>query len=196
VPCSRASGKLFSEAEIHMAVLWISGADGWGAKKLDGAQFDLAAGSVRAAERSSAAASGGTAQLVGADAGGAGSDGSAAWALIAPTHSGVRVNSRALPAGLCVLANRDEIRIGGEVLYFSTETLAEVVPFPGSVRAAYCARCRQQIEVGSPAVCCPNCGIWYNQSAELPCWTYADKCAFCGHPTTFDSGFTWTPEEA
>jgi hypothetical protein len=173
-----------------MAHLWIEDADGWGAKKLDGTQFDLAARSVRTTEGSSAA-SAKAAQLVRADAGG-----SPAWALIAPTDSGVRVNSRALPAGLSVLSNRDEIRIGGEVQYFSTETLAEVVPFPGSVRAVYCARCRQEIEVGSPAVCCPNCGIWYNQSAELPCWTYAEKCAFCGHPTTLDSGFTWTPEEA
>jgi hypothetical protein len=106
------------------------------------------------------------------------------------------VNSRTLPAGLCVLANRDEIRIGDEVQFFSTETQAEVVPFPGSVRAVYCARCRQQIEVSLPAVCCPNCGIWHHQSAELPCWTYAEKCAFCGQPTTLDSGFTWTPEEA
>jgi hypothetical protein len=121
--------------------------------------------------------------------------GSKVWALIASANSDTRVNSRSLPAGLCVLADRDEIRVGGDVQYFSTETLAAAVEFPGADRPVFCGRCRQQIDAGTPAVCCPGCGIWYNQSGELPCFTYSEKCTFCGHPTALDSGFAWTPEE-
>jgi hypothetical protein len=106
-------------------------------------------------------------------------------------------------AGLCVLGDRDEIRMGGELRYFSTETLASVEAFPGAERAVFCGRCRQKIEAGTPAVCCPGCGIWYHQdesanlaeSERLPCWTYSEKCAFCGHPTALDTVFAWTPEE-
>lgn len=165
-----------------MAVLWERKTDGWGARRLDGSLLEL----LPAPPQSASCA----ARLIRAEAGG-----SPVWALIAPANSDVRVNSRAAHAGLCVLSDRDEIRSGAAVRYFSTETLAEVVPFPGAARAVYCARCRQEIQVGAPAVCCPNCGIWYNQSAELPCWTYTEKCTFCGHPTALDAGFSWTPEE-
>ena len=174
-----------------MAVLWSKSTDGWGARRLDGAQFDLAADSVRRAEETAhAAPSPKMARLLRAEAGG-----SPAWALIAPAHSAVRVNGSAVAGGLRVLADRDEIRLGGEARYFSTETLAEVLPFPGAARAVYCGRCRQKIEAGTPAVCCPNCGIWYCQTAELNCWTYAETCAFCPQPTDLDAGFAWSPEE-
>jgi hypothetical protein len=174
-----------------MSVIWSkSTTDGWGAQRLDGALYDLTTDSVRRAEEASgAAASGGAARLVRADGG------SRAWALIAPANSDARVNGRAAHGGLCVLADRDEIRSGAAVRYFSTETLAEVVPFPGAVRPVYCARCRQLLRVGTPAVSCPNCGMWHCQTDELPCWTYAETCAYCPQPTALDTGFTWTPEE-
>jgi hypothetical protein len=120
------------------------------------------------------------------------------WALIASRNSGVRVNSRAVTAGLCVLSDRDEIRTGDGIKYFfSAETPATIVPFPGSDRPVYCGRCREPIEAGAPAVRCPNpaCGIWFNESAELPCWTYTEICPFCGHPTALDACFSWTPED-
>jgi hypothetical protein len=116
------------------------------------------------------------------------------WALIAPNDAGVRVNSRPVSAGLRVLADKDEIRVGGEVRYFSTETLAAVEPFPAADRPVYCGRCRQVIEAGSAAVCCPGCNIWYHQRAKLPCFTYAEKCTFCDHATSLNSGFVWIPE--
>jgi hypothetical protein len=158
----------------------------WNARRLDGAEFDLSA----LAGRQPNIQAGATARLIRADAAGV-----KTWVIVAPADSGVQVNSRAIPAGLCVLADRDEIRAGGEVQYFSTETLAVVEPFPSLGRAVYCGRCRQKIEPGSPAVCCPACGVWYNQSADLPCWTYSEKCTFCGHPTALDTGFKWTPED-
>jgi len=174
-----------------MAHLWIRGEGGWGAQKLDGAEFNLAAFASRQTPKDERnARPGKVARLVRADAAG-----SRAWALIASRDSDVHVNSRVVPAGLCVLDDRDEIRIGGEVQYFSTETPVTVEEFTASDRPVFCGRCRQKIEPGSPAVCCPSCGVWYNQSADLPCWTYSDKCTFCGHPTALDSGFAWIPEE-
>lgn len=173
-----------------MSVIWSkSTTGGWGAQKLDGALYDLTADSVRRAEETLAAGAG-TARLARADAGA-----TRAWALIAPANSDVRVNGRAARGGLCVLADRDEIRTGTAVRYFSTETLAEIVPFPGAARAVFCGRCRQRLDAGVPSVCCPNCGVWCCQTTELKCWTYAPQCPFCDHSTDLDAGFTWTPQE-
>ncbi len=125
-----------------------------------------------------------------------GAGGTQAWVLIASDDAGVRVNSEAPVAGLRVLADRDRIRTpDGRRLFFSTEALAQVEPFPGAERAVYCGRCRQQIETGAPAVRCPRCGVWYNQGGDLPCWTYAEKCVFCGRATALDTGYQWTPED-
>ncbi|MGA2168519.1 MAG: hypothetical protein ABSG62_09915 [Terracidiphilus sp.] len=94
-----------------MAHLWTPGTGGWDVQRLDGEQFDLDAVPIRQAQNPQPAAPGGrVARLFRADHGGA-----KVWVLIASRNSDVRVNSRALPAGLCVLADRDEIRVGGEV---------------------------------------------------------------------------------
>lgn len=175
-----------------MAHLWLQGTDGWDAQRLNGEQFDLpAASNLPTRKPESARKSKERARLIRADAGG-----SRFWALIAPADSDVRVNGRAVPAGLCVLADRDEIRTGEVKYFFSTETLATVEEFPNAEKAVFCGRCRQQIEVGLPAVRCPGCGVWYHQSDNLPCWTYSEKCTFCDHLTALDAGFAWTPEEA
>jgi predicted RNA-binding Zn-ribbon protein involved in translation (DUF1610 family) len=177
-----------------MSLLWVMDANGWGAQNLDAAQYELDSVPIPlAAEAPNNSACGMPARLIRTDR-----NGMPAWALIASRNSGVRVNSRGVTAGLCVLSDRDEIRTGdGTRFFFSTETPATVVPFPGSDRPVYCGRCREPIEVGAPAVRCPGpgCGIWFNESAELPCWTYTDKCPFCGFPTPLDTGFTWTPED-
>jgi hypothetical protein len=175
-----------------MAHLWVQDANGWGAQRLDAAQYELAGVlSPLAVEAPMDLANGKTARLIRTDAGGM-----LAWALIVSRNSGVRVNSRGVVAGLCVLSDRDEIHTDdGTQYFFSTETLATVIPFQGVERPVYCGRCREPIEAGAPAVRCPGCGIWFNESAELPCWTYTDKCPFCGHPTALDTGFSWTPEE-
>ncbi len=174
-----------------MAHLWTREAGGWAAQELAGAKMDLgASAALQAPTAHPAATVRMVARLVRTDVGG-----SKLWAMICSGRGDVRVNGRSVPAGLCVLSDRDEIQIGAEVQYFSTEALAAAVEFPASDRAVFCGRCRQKIEAGSLAVCCPGCGIWYNQSADLPCWIYTSKCSFCGQPTALDSGFTWAPEE-
>jgi hypothetical protein len=176
-----------------MAHLWIQGDAGWDAKRLTGRQIAIAA-----SEASRLAVAGPLAGRVGDEAAwliSADAGGSPVWALVASQRSGVRINGRVPPAGLCVLAERDEIRIeGGPRFYFSRELLATVEEFPGAERTVFCGRCRQPIGVGTPAVCCPNCGIWYHQTAEFPCWIYAETCS-CGKPTDLDAGFSWVPEE-
>ena len=122
------------------------------------------------------------------------------WALL--SSDSVLVNGSRHPLGLQVLKDRDELRIGGAPpFYFSTERLARVEPFPGADRSIFCPRCKLEIERGQPAVRCPNpgCGVWTHQiptgEKPLPCWLYADTCPSCKHPTSFEAGYRWTPEE-
>jgi hypothetical protein len=174
-----------------MAHLWIQDECGWDAVALVGAQCNLADLASRQTQKATPA----TIARTGATVVRSNVGGSRLWALITPPGANIRVNSREVHAGLCVLTDRDEIRVDDQTRYFSTETLAAVQPLPESDRPVFCGRCRQQVEAGTPAVCCPNCGIWYNSSPELPCWTYSSKCTFCGHPTALDTGYSWTPEE-
>jgi hypothetical protein len=108
----------------------------------------------------------------------------------------VRVNGWVLTTGLRVLGDKDEIRIGdGTPLFFSSESVAEIQNFPGSEREIFCPRCTLPIEKGKAVVRCPKCQTLHHQDAELGCWTYAEGCAVCAHPTAMDGGFHWRPEE-
>lgn len=180
-----------------MAHLWINDEAGWNAAKLASPLFDLGLMcALESAESigdhvSGREAGAGIARLVQVDAAGG-----AVWSLIASPGFAVRVNGHAPSAGLRVLADRDEIRVGRSRRYFfSTESPAVVQSFPGTESAVLCSRCRQQIEKGASAVRCPGCGLWYDESAELPCWTYAPKCVRCNTRTALDAGFQWTPED-
>ena len=118
------------------------------------------------------------------------------WILFGCAPGAVRVNGRLLLAGIAVLHDRDEITVGGRTpFYFSTEELAHVEPFPAGDGPVFCARCRQAIAPGTPAVRCPSCGHWCEQSEQKPCWTYGPSCPMCEQPTAFDAGLRWTPEE-
>lgn len=121
-----------------------------------------------------------------------------AWVLLTGPTEGVRVNGSALPSGIRVLRDRDEIRLAGGVrLYLSLEELARVMPFAGTEPPVYCPRCKLELKKGEASVRCPNptCRITHHQSAELPCWTYTGGCTLCGHPTDLEAGFRWTPED-
>lgn len=116
------------------------------------------------------------------------------WLLQSAPGDAVTVNSSPLYLGLRALRDRDEIRIaGGHRFYFSTERLAHIEPFPQIDHAVICARCKQAIQPGSPAVQCPQCGTWCHQSSELGCWTYGQNCPLCDQPTALDAGYRWSP---
>jgi hypothetical protein len=94
----------------------------------------------------------------------------------------VLVNGRPVPAGIRVLAHRDQIHAGSFSWWFSGEDPARVEPFPGS-EAVICPRCRQQVVPGSDAVRCP-CNNWFHRSDVLMCFDYAGACPVCRRPTT------------
>jgi hypothetical protein len=115
------------------------------------------------------------------------------WTLLAGRGAGVRVNGRPLALGVRALADKDEILAGGRRLFFSTEELAQAVPFPGLAQPAFCPRCKQRLEPGDLAVCCPACHAWSHQSEKFPCWTYSPTCPLCAQGTALDAGYNFDP---
>lgn len=116
------------------------------------------------------------------------------WVLFARQGARILVNGLRVDLGILVLSDRDEIRLAsGQTVYFSTESLAAVVPYPGDARG-FCPRCKNEIEAEEPAVRCPGCGLWHH-AGERPCWTYSEQCAACAQHTAPDAGYRWTPEE-
>lgn len=119
------------------------------------------------------------------------------WAVVVGSRRSVQVGGRPLALGLCVLSDRDEVRIEGVgTIFFSTETLAHIEPFPSADHECCCPRCTLEIKAETQAVRCPNCGVWHHQSGERDCWSYAPSCAMCTHGTALDAGFRWAPEES
>jgi hypothetical protein len=123
------------------------------------------------------------------------------WVLIAGPTSRVLLNSSPLALGIAALADRDEIVVPGPApgderhLFFTSERPSNVESLPEGLNAA-CPRCRDTLEPGTPAVCCPACGVWHHQREDRPCWTYAETCAAClQQRTALDGGFHWTPAE-
>ena len=125
--------------------------------------------------------------------------GSTIWVLLAPHSSEVQHNDNPLETGVRVLADRDAIRVRGYgPLYFSSERLAEVQPFPGAPDT-YCPRCKLLIDEGDDAVRCVQCDLWHHEShrdEKRRCWTYSKTCSLCDQPTELDNPeFRWTPSE-
>jgi hypothetical protein len=117
------------------------------------------------------------------------------WVLLSPQEKAVWVNGTPLYTRLRVLRDRDELRFAdGRRLFFSTEHLAQVVAFPDAAETMYCVRCRQALVPQTPAIQCPACRVWHHQREDLPCWTYAERCAMCEQITQLEAGFRWTPE--
>ncbi|MDH4066120.1 MAG: PHD finger domain-containing protein [Acidobacteriota bacterium] len=131
------------------------------------------------------------------------STGENTWALLAGPLARPLVNGLPVPLGLVVLADRDEIRWSASTdsaipppgpLFFSTERLAAVGPYPLEARRGSCPRCKQPLTPGDAAVRCPGCGLWHHATEALPCWTYGEQCAACPQSTSLEAGFQWTPE--
>lgn len=170
-----------------MAHLWIRQTDGWAILPLERATLTLE--DVRRVARPDA---------IGTDRAALcrTRQGREEWHLVAASGSTIAVNGLPLSAGLRTLLDRDEIRAPGlGRVYFSAERLANVEPLPDLAHDASCPRCRQRIEPGAFAVCCPGCDLWHHQSEDLPCWTYAATCAMCQQSTAAHAGFRWMPED-
>jgi hypothetical protein len=114
------------------------------------------------------------------------------WFVVVPHASAARVNGIPVP-GMRRLRHKDEIRSPGlPRMYFSTEAVVEVVPFPGK-EPVPCARCRKPIAPGAETVSCPDCRTWHHQSETWPCWTYAPRCSACERDTSSTS-LSWIPD--
>jgi hypothetical protein len=104
--------------------------------------------------------------------------------------SGTDITVNGFPAmPLCILTDKDELRVDGEVVYFSVESAWTAVPFkePNQI---FCARCKGAIKRDGMSVQC-RCGAWFHQSDAIQCWTYDVRCSSCDQPTT---GISWLPE--
>ena len=113
--------------------------------------------------------------------------------LFVPPGVPILVNGRPVPAGIRVLAHRDQLHTAAGAWWFLAEDAPVVVPFPGSP-ADVCPRCRQHFLAQSPAVRCA-CGNWYHQAADLGCFTYSATCSICKRPTTLEEAAAFSVEE-
>lgn len=99
---------------------------------------------------------------------------------------------------LAVLADRDEIIVGKQRLYFSDESMPAVTVFhlEAGKRRPKCPACRGHILDGEQIVVCPRpgCGRPYHQSENREHWTYRPECALCGHPTSLTGESAWSPD--
>jgi hypothetical protein len=174
-----------------MAHLWFRDADEvWAVKPLGDCAMDISVYPPRALDAQFRLGHDTRAAVVSAPTGDA-----ARWVLLIAGDIEIRVSGFPTVAGLRVLQDRDEIGVQPTgTLFFSAETLAHVEEFTAGERAIFCPRCRQPVESGQLAVCCPHCSIWYHQTAELPCWTYSPTCGVCPQATALDAGYQWVPE--
>jgi hypothetical protein len=117
------------------------------------------------------------------------------WNLIAGEARRIHVNGLPLTLGFHVVRDRDEIRIDtvGR-LFFSSERLPTVEPFPGAEPPIYCPRCKSEIRENTLAVKCPRCSVVHHEdeSVGFLCWSYAETCALCPQPTSRRE-FSWSP---
>jgi hypothetical protein len=117
------------------------------------------------------------------------------WVLQSPASEKIRVNGFPLVGGIRVLEDLDELRTQATGrMYFSQEQTPRVESFPGREEVTRCARCKGTITQGDPSVQCPQCNTWHHEGTEMPCWSYAEKCALCDQLTRLDTGFRWSPE--
>lgn len=116
--------------------------------------------------------------------------------LLAGSESGAFVNGNALPLGIRVLRDKDEIFLTRHRtrLYYTAGSPATIALFEATDTPTLCPRCTREITAGGPSVQCPTCGLWYHQTEERPCWTYTDTCRDCAQRTDLDGGYSWTPE--
>jgi len=166
----------------------------WAAQPLVGAQFQLTPGAARPVSRDDGAPGATVMALLVRQASRGAPE---SWALRARPGAGLRLNGAPLRWSLAPVNDRDEILLpDGQRVFFSTERLAEVVPFPGADHPVYCARCKTEIKQGALAVCCPACATWCHQSVEFPCWRYpgTSSCPLCDQPNDPEAGYRWSPE--
>jgi len=100
-----------------------------------------------------------------------------AWLICAPPDT-VRLNGTRVESGIAALAHKDEIRLAGEVHYFSSESPTAVQVHPADSDAR-CALCDSSL-AGYPAAPCPGCGLLFHASDDADCFCASPHCPSCG----------------
>lgn len=97
----------------------------------------------------------------------------------------VRVNGiRCLP--LQILRDRDEIRVGNKIFYFSMDSIPRVSRVHVN-RTVRCARCLGCLATGDEVVRCPGCQAHHHPD----CWRLGPGCQKCQHAA---DAVSWTPD--
>ena len=112
----------------------------------------------------------------------------------------LQVNGESIATGMRVLRDHDEVLCpDGTRLWFSTESITEVVAYPGRADSdsdtERCPRCHCRIERGSDAVACTFCFNFYHYTADRRCFSLHDRCAVCQHATVEvgEPSLEWQP---
>lgn len=92
---------------------------------------------------------------------------------------------------LRILKDRDEIRVTGQTVYFTTESPPQIALFISKGKDVFCGRCKGRMSEGELSVQCPGCGTSHHQKEGLSCWSYDTRCSGCDQPT---AGLSWQPE--
>lgn len=122
-------------------------------------------------------------------------DGRTLWCLVAAAGREARVNGWAIPGGVRILSDRDEIRLSRHARYYYSDADPAIVePFPASVGAVPCGLCTAPIDPGTDAVRCPRCSVWHHANDERNCWTYNSVCSQCDQPTALTGDSVWSPD--
>jgi hypothetical protein len=120
------------------------------------------------------------------------------WILFSAPESRVSINDEAFNTGMRILADRDAITVAPHrSMYISMERHPEIETF-GGTDAAFCPRCKLEIQQDDQVVCCPQCLVFHHHKEQVgeSCWEYAETCTLCNQPTELNSSsFNWTPEE-
>ncbi len=117
------------------------------------------------------------------------------WILIAVGGCDIRCNGALLPAGLRVLAHRDELNFFAadgtpRRIYFSAESVARAALHVGAT--VECARCCFEIEAGREYAAACVCGVLFHTEPTRGCFGYAN-CHLCGEPQELDAPLRWRP---
>ncbi len=113
--------------------------------------------------------------------------------LICAPPGAVRLNGTRVESGIAALAHKDEIRLAGEVHYFSSESSTAVHVHPADSDAR-CALCDSPL-AGYPAAPCPGCGLLFHARDAADCFCASPNCPSCGAAIGADVEL-WSPLEA
>jgi hypothetical protein len=121
-------------------------------------------------------------------------------ALLTPAAGGACLLNGYPPLSAAVLEERDELIVGGQVLYFSAHGIAVKEHFVETGEPVRCPRCTDALSAGDEVMRCPACravhheGVLAQQPEEIRCcFTYfGEPCAACRRSA---EELDWSPEE-